>query len=203
MELDDAIRRRRMVRAFDARPLPPGTLDRVLELGLHAPSAGFSQGWAFVVLEGPVQTARYWDVALPEPQRSAFPWPDLLAAPALIIPLAHPQAYVDRYAAADKASTGLGRSADDWPVPYWLVDTAMSSMIMLLAAVDEGLGALFFGIFDHEAALLAELGVPAGYRPIGTIAVGYRAVDPAADRPSGSLARGRRPLDEVVHRGRW
>jgi membrane-associated protease RseP (regulator of RpoE activity) len=79
------------------------------------------------------------------------------ALAALIIPLAHAQAYVDRYAEPDKTTTGLGHSADDWPVPYWLVDTAMSSMLMLLAAVDQGLGALFFGIFDHEAELLVDL----------------------------------------------
>jgi len=192
-----------MVRAFDARPLPAGTLDSIIELGLHAPSAGFSQGWAFVVLEGPEQTARYWDLTLPVGERDRFPWSGLLAAPALIIPLAHARAYVDRYAEADKASTGLGRSVDDWPVPYWLVDTAMSSMLMLLGAVDQGLGALFFGIFDHEAELLADLGVPDEYRPIGTIAVGYKSEVPGADRPSRSLERGRRPLDDVVHRGRW
>ncbi len=203
MELSDAIRRRRMVRAFEGRPLPAGALDTILELGLHAPSAGFSQGWAFVVLEGPDQTRRYWDLTLPPAERERFGWAGLLAAPALIIPLAHAQAYVDRYGEPDKATAGLGRSADDWPVPYWLIDTAMSSMLMLLAAVDQGLGALFFGIFDHEDQLMADLGVPEGYRPIGTIAVGYRSSEPGADRPSGSLARGRRPLDEVVHRGGW
>jgi len=72
-----------MVRAFDARSLPPGTLDTIIELGLHAPSAGFSQGWAFVVLEGPEQTARYWDLTLPVGERDRFPWSGLLAAPAL------------------------------------------------------------------------------------------------------------------------
>lgn len=193
-----------MVRAFHDRPLPPGTLDHILELGLHAPSAGFSQGWAFVVLEGPEQTVRYWDTTLPVERRDGFPWPGLLRAPALIIPLAHAQTYVDRYAEADKASAGLGASADDWPVPYWLVDTAMSSMLMLLGAVDAELGALFFGIFDHEEALLAELAVPEGYQPIGTIAIGYPA-DDGQTRSSrgGSAWRGRRPLDEVVHRGGW
>ena len=72
-------------------------------------------------------------------------------------------------------------------------------MLMLLAAVDEGLAALFFGIFSHEAELLDALGVPAGLQPIGTIAIGYGA----PDRPSGSLRRGRRGLDQVVHRGGW
>jgi len=199
VHLEDAIRRRRMVRAFYDRPLPPGTLDHILELGLHAPSAGFSQGWAFLVLEGPEETARYWDITLPLDRRTGFPWPDLLRAPALIIPLAHAQAYVDRYGEPDKAATGLGHSAGDWPVPYWLVDTAMSSMLILLGAVDAELGALFFGIFDHEQALMADLGVPEGYQPIGTIAIGY----PADDRPSGSVARGRKPLEQVVHRGGW
>jgi nitroreductase len=188
-----------MVRSFQDRPLPPGTVERLIELGLHAPSAGFTQGWAFVVLEGPGQTARYWDVTLPAERRAGFAHPGLLRAPALIIPLAHAQAYVDRYAEPDKASRGLGTSTDAWAVPYWLVDTAMSAMIVLLAAVDEQLGALFFGIFDHQAALLAELGVPGGYQPIGTIAVGY----PDVDRPSPSLARGRRPTESLVHRGGW
>jgi nitroreductase len=199
VELVDAIHQRRMVRAFDPRPLEPGTLDRILELGLHAPSAGFSQGWAFVVLEGADQTERYWRTTLPPERRTDFAWAALLQAPVLVIPLANAQAYVDRYAEPDKAATGLGRSAADWPVPYWLVDTAMSTMLMLLGVVDERLGALFFGIFDHERRLMSELGVPDAYRPIGTIAIGHRA----ADRPSPSLVRGRRPLEQVVHRGGW
>jgi nitroreductase len=201
MELEQAIRRRRMVREFEDRPLPAGLVDHLLEMATHAPSAGFSQGWAFVVLEGREQTDRYWNVTLPPEKRAAFPWPGLLAAPALVIPLADPQAYVDRYAEPDKASTGLGGSADDWPMPYWLVDTAMSAMLILLGAVDAELGALFFGIFDHEDALMAELGVPDGYRPIGTIAIGYPAT--VVGRPSRSVERGRRPPDDVVHRGGW
>jgi nitroreductase len=201
MELEQAIRRRRMVREFEDRPLPGGLVDHLLELATHAPSAGFSQGWAFVVLEGREQTDRYWNVTLPPEKRAAFPWPGLLAAPALVIPLADPQAYVDRYAEPDKASTGLGGSADDWPMPYWLVDTAMSAMLILLGAVDAELGALFFGVFDHEDALMTELGVPDGYRPIGTIAIGYPAT--VVGRPSRSVERGRRPPDDVVHRGGW
>ena len=93
------------------------------------------------------------------------------------------------------------RALDAWPVPYWYVDTAFAAMVALLAAVDEGLGALFFGQFEHEAAVQAALGIPADRRPVGTIALGYAA--PADDRPSRSAARPRRPLDDVVHRGHW
>jgi nitroreductase len=199
VELYEVIRRRRMVRAFDPRPVPAAVLDRILLAGLRAPSAGNTQGWELLLLEGPEQTGRYWDVCLPPPRRGAVPWPGLLHAPVLVIPLADPAAYLRRYAEPDKARSRLGESADRWPVPYWLVDTSFLAMSILLAAVDEGLGALFFGLFEREGAVMREFGVPAGLHPIGTIAIGF----PAPHGPSRSLQRGRRPLDEVVHRGGW
>jgi nitroreductase len=201
VELTEALRRRRMVRAFRPDPVDPEALAQVLDAGRRAPSAGHSQGWAFVVLEGAAETARYWDVTLPAGRRAGFPWPGLLAAPVLVVPCARPAVYVARYAEDDKARTGLGAGADAWSVPYWFVDTGMASMAMLLAAVDVGLGACFFGLFDHEAALKTALGIPDDVRPVGTIALGHPAPD--ADRPSRSAARGRRRLDDVVHRGGW
>jgi len=188
-----------MVRSFEDRPLPAGVLDALLQSAVRAPSAGFTQGWAFVALEGHDQTAPFWDHTLPEEDRAGFAWPGLLNAPALVIPLAHKDAYLARYAEADKADTALAVEAE-WSVPYWDVDCAFATMLMLLTAVDSGLGALFFAIARGREELLADLGVPAGYRPIGAIAVGYPAID---DRPSHSPRRGRRPLDDVVHRGRW
>ena len=138
-----------MVRSFRRDRVPQVVLDRVLDAGRRAPSAGHSQGWAFMVLEGEEQTAQYWDTTFPDPgARATFAFPGLFDAPVLILPLAHADAYVARYAEPDKAATGLGQSADAWPVPYWTVDTSFAAMLMLLAAVDEGLGALFFGIFS-------------------------------------------------------
>ena len=86
-----------------------------------------------------------------------------------------------------------------WPVPYWQVDTAFATMLLLLAAQDEGLGALFFGVFRNGPQLLADLGVPAGHDLIGAIALGH----PLADEPGNSVERAKRPLGEVVHRGGW
>lgn len=191
-----------MVRSFLDRPIPPDVLERILRTALSGPSAGFTQGLELVVLEGRAETVRFWDATLPAERRAEFPWPGLLRAPVLVVPLADPAAYVARYAEADKARTGLGTGESAWPVPYWIVDTSFAAMLALLAAVDEELGALFFGTFHGEAELLAELGVPPGYRPIGAIALGYAA--PGGDRPSRSVAqRGRRPFEEVVHRGGW
>ena len=176
-----------MVRSFAPTPVPSDVLRRVLRAGLRAPSAGNTQGTDMVVLDGPEQTARYWDVTLPEERRAGFPWPGLLQAPVLVIPIASPDAYVARYRESDKAASGLGESTEAWGVPYWYVDAAFMAMLIQLAAVDEGLGALFFGIFEHETALMDELGVPASLTPIGTIAIG--TPDTTGDRPSQSAGR--------------
>jgi len=197
MEFHEVLSRRRMVRSFSDRPLPSPVAEAIVAAGLRGPSAGFTQGIELLVLQGPEEVARFWDVSLPLERRPRFRWPGLLKAPLLIIPFSHEQAYVDRYAEPDKA---LSRNFEaPWDVPYWHVDAGFSAMLILLAAVDAGLGALFFAVAE-PAGLRAEFGVPDGHRPVGTIAVGYPATD---DRPSSSLERGRRPPAEVVHRGRW
>ena len=71
-------------------------------------------------------------------------------------------------------------------------------MLLLLAAVDEGLAAGFFG-FHRLEGLERVLGIPPEVTPIGVVTVGH----PAPDRRSGSLARGRRPRSEVVRWERW
>jgi nitroreductase len=187
-----------MVRSFEERPVPPQVVDAILAQAVRAPSAGFSQGWAFVVLEGLEQTGVFWRTTTTPDWRAGTRRQGLLRAPVVVLALADRQAYLDRYAEPDKASSGLDR-ADAWPVPFWLVDTAFATMLMLLGAAEAGLGAAFLGIFRGEAELLAALGIPPAYRPIGAVAMGY----PAPDIPSASLARGRRPLADVVHRGRW
>ena len=192
------VRRRRMVRNYDDRPLPPGVLDRILANATRAPSAGFAQGWAFLVLEGRDQTEAFWAASLGQRHRHGFRWPGLFRAPAVVVAFSHRQAYLDRYAEPDKA--GRGGAEPGWAVPYWDVDTGFASLLMLLTAVDAGLGALFFAIpAERTPAVREAFGVPEAYSPVGAVTIGH----PAPDERSGSLARGRRPLEEVVHRGRW
>jgi nitroreductase len=194
MEFQDVVRRRRMVRNFDGRPLPPEVVERLLANARRGPSAGFTQGMDLLVLEGPDETAAYWDVSLPDGRRDRFRWEGLLRAPLLILVFCSKQAYVDRYAEPDKGVVGPQR----WVTPFWHIDGAFAAMLVLLSAVDAGLGALFFAVFHPEEVRQA-FGVPDAYEPVGAIAVGY----PLPDEPSPSLARGRRRAEEVVHRGRW
>jgi nitroreductase len=199
MQLDEAIRRRRMCRHFLDRPVPQEMVDRLLERAVRAPSAGHTQGWSFVVLEGHEQTSRFWATDAEAAWLAQPDHPGVLHAPVILIPFCNRQAYLDRYAAPDKSTTGLaGVEAGAWPAPYWLIDTAFATMLLLLGAVEEGLGALFFRTHGDPVRLRSEFGVPPGWDPIGVVALGWPA--PAE---CGAARRARRPRHEVVHRGGW
>jgi nitroreductase len=205
MEFTDVVHRRRMVRRYSPDPVDPAAVDRMLANAVHAPSAGFSQGWGFLVLDRPADLDRFWQATTPSELTSMLGgWlRGMRTAPVVIVPFSSEALYRRRYAEADKVPTGSRTTDDDqWPVPYWHVDAGMASLLLLQTAVDEGLGACFFGIPASRTDLLrAEFGVPAHYTPVGAITVGHRAPD---ERAGGSPAtRRRRPVDEVVHRGTW
>lgn len=185
-----------MVRAFSQTPLPPGTVDELIDLSRRAPSAGNAQAVGFTVLDTPDATARYWAITLPRSKRDGFRWQQLLDAPALVLVTTSPSDYTDRYSESDKAPVGLGGSLDDWPVPYWWVDAGAAVQNLLLLAVDRELGACLFGPFDHEAAVCEEFSLPAGRRIVATVALGH----PLPDEPGRSARRARKPLDEVLDR---
>ena len=200
MEFSEVVRRRRMVRRYSPEPVDRAVLDRVLGNAVRAPSAGFTQGWAFLVLDEPADVQRYWEVTAGERLAAPDAWlRGVATAPVVVVPLSSKEAYLERYAEADKGWTD--RAEERWPVPYWHLDTAMASLLMLLTAVDEGLGACFFGIpAERVGALREAFGVPATYTPVGAITIGHRTDDPGG---AGSARRGRKPLEEVLHRGRW
>lgn len=198
MEFSEVVRRRRMVRAYDPnRPVPSEIRDRLLANALHAPSAGFSQGWGFLVLESEADRDLFWSVTTEDDEQDSW-LSGMTAAPLLIVCFSHKDAYLDRYAEPDKGWTD--RDENRWPVPYWDIDTGMAALLILATAVDEGLGACFFGVPpNYIPKLRAAFGVPDGFTPIGAISVGYRA----RDATSPSLRRGRRGVDRVVHHGHW
>jgi nitroreductase len=197
VEFTEVVRKRRMVRAYDPdRDVSRETVHALLDLAVRAPSAGFSQGWQFIVLDEAADRDRFWN-ATTDPDVEADSWlRGLRSAPTLILALSDKAAYLDRYAAADKGWTD--RDEARWPVPYWDVDTGMASLLILLGAVDTGLGSCFFGVpVVRHPAVHEALEIEDGLRIVGVVSLGY----PAPDRKSPSLRRGRRPVADVVRYG--
>src|SRR3954453_13302418 len=199
MDFAAVVRSRRMVRSYQpGRAVSDAVLDRVLQNAVHAPSAGFSQGWDFVVLRRPEDLERFWEVTT-DPQEEPDEWlQGMRTAPVLVVCLSDRERYLTRYAEPDKGWTD--RDEARWPVPYWDVDTGMAALLMLLTAVDLGLGSCFFGVPPaRHGDLRQAFGIPANRTPVGVVSVGYAA----SDRRSPSLKRGRRGLDVVAHEGRF
>ena len=200
MEFQEVVRRRRMIREYADAPVDQAIIDRALANAVRAPSAGFSQGWAFLVLDRAEDIELFWDVTT-TPGELPDSWlRGMRTAPVLIIPCSSKAAYLNRYAEPDKGWTDLDEAR--WPVPFWHMDAAMASLLILQTAVDEGLGSCFFGVPpERDAAVRREFDIPDAFDPVGVITLGHRAEQAGA---AGSPARrARRPLTDVVHRGHW
>jgi len=187
MEFERVVRKRRMIRAFKPLPVPEEKVGRIVELAQHYPSAGFSQGMAFIVVTEPERVRRIRELNRLRGD-----------APVLMVPCVSEKLYHDRYHEPDKIRPD--GTEIEWPVPYWYFDAGCASLLVLLAVVDEGLAAYLAGAFRPDL-LRKELGIPDDFVPVGVISIGY----PDYDRhvPSPSLDRGRRPLSQVVHSQHW
>lgn len=170
--LDALLDRRRMVRSFTDEPVGEDVVRRLLDTATRAPSAGHLQPWAFIVVRDAAKRAALG--------RAAFGQMFVAEAPVVIVPCADPARARERY----------GSRAER----YAMIDTSFASLLLLLAVVEEGLGACFVGAFD-DAEVKRLLGIPEGVQPLAVIPVGHPAEKPASLR--------RRPAREVRHDERW
>jgi nitroreductase len=201
MEFGEVLRRRRMIRSYDmARPVPQDAIDAVLAAALRAPSAGFTQGISFLVLSSNAERERFWGLTCD----SDTVWlRGMRTAPVLVLVWTSEEAYLDRYAEPDKGWTD--RDPGHWSAPYWFVDAGMASMAALLSAVDQQLGACFFGIPADRIDVVREtFSVPASELSVGVISLGYSAAAAEVRPITGSP--GRRPRKaptDLIHHGVW
>ena len=180
-----------MVRTFTDQPVPKESLDRIMGNAVRGPSAGFSQGQSFLLLTEPADRGRFWAVAGAAVNSSAQ------TASAVIVPMSCKRVYLDRYAQPDKGWTD--RDEARWPVPFWHIDTGMAALLILQTVVDEGLGAIYFGIAAEAVQPFRDaFGVPDDQEPIGAIAIGLDAETDKRD-----LRSKRRSVADVLHYGRW
>lgn len=197
MEFAEVIRRRRTVRNYDsAKPVSRDALERIVAAAQRAPSAGFSQGQRLVVVTDDATRRAIAEICEePEYVAAGFdPW--VSRAPALMISCVSEEVYHRRYREADKLQDD--GTEIEWPVPYWWIDVGTTWMLIMLAAVDEGLAAGFLGTHRVDE-LKALLGVPAEFMPIGVVTIGH----PLADRRSGSLQRGWVPNADFARWEKW
>jgi len=197
MQFAEVLRRRRMIRSYDAtRSVPADALEAILQAARRAPSAGFTQGVSLLVLSIATERETFWRIATDDDSR----WlRGMRTTPVLITVWTSEEAYLDRYAEADKGWTD--RDPARWSAPYWFVDAGMACMAALLSAVDHDLGACFFGIpADRIPAVREAFGVPSSQLSVGVISLGYPSPAPAMGSPTN---RARKSQPEVIHRGAW
>ena len=192
MQFSQVLSKRRMVRSYRPDPVPMDAVERILEAAVRAPTAGFTQGQRFVVVTDPER--RKAIAALADEQRYLArgypPW--LSAAPVHVVLCVASSDYDARYAEPDKT----GR--EDWNVPYEFVDSGAALMSLLLAAVEEGLSAGFFGA--HRLSGLSDLlGIPDEVTPVGIVTIGFEGPGGA----QGSASRARKPKAELVRWESW
>jgi len=199
MDFESVIKRRRSVRKYRQVVPPAEVVDRIVDIARRAPTAGFSQGVDFLVIDEPVAVSDFFEITthpdhvVPEDLVGAQP-------PVVVVVWSDPERYLARYSAPDKARFGL-QDQDRWLVRFWDVDAAMAAMQLQLAAVNEGLDTWFFGIAHGEAQMRQRFGVPEDRRMVGVIGLGYRADDEVGF--GSGTTRPRRPLVEQLHRNGW
>jgi len=184
-----------MVRHFSGEPIAMDTVNHILDLAQHAPSAGFSQGSAFVVVTRNEVRRRLAELQGEGGYAASGFHRWISEAPVNLVACVSEKLYHDRYNEPDKLKDGKEIA---WPTPYWFFDIGAGCMIVLLAAVDARLAAAFSGVFDPEGVHKL-LGIPAHFHPVGVISIGH----PMIDVRSPSLKRGRRAFGDFVHYEQW
>jgi nitroreductase len=169
VEVFEAIRGRRSIRAFESREVPEELVERLIEAARWAPSAGNIQPWEFIIVRKQEIKRKLAEAAL---------WQSFIEeAPVVIVVCADEVRSTQGYGMRGKTL-------------YCIQDTAAAIQNIHLAAYSMGLGTCWVGAFREDEARKV-LKTPAGIRPVAIIPVGYPAETPSP--------RSRRPLRQIVH----
>lgn len=199
MNFRDILDRQRMVRHYTGEPVSRDVLERIVATVRRAPSAGFSQGQRLLVVDEPTLLAELPRLAGGPDDPGLEPW--FPSAPAHVLVLTREADYHERYRREDKLQGG---EEIEWPVPFWYVDAGAALMLVLLAAVDEGLSAGVYGVpVEQDPAWRSALGIPDDVRIVAGVTVGRGAPDPAWSKATSRATQRRRALDEVVRWNTW
>ncbi|MEM2987866.1 MAG: nitroreductase family protein [Candidatus Bathyarchaeia archaeon] len=173
VDVFEAIKGRRSIRAFQSRDVPSGIVEKLIEAARWAPSAGNIQPWEFVIVRNPETKKRLAEAALGQ----SF----IEEAPVVIVVCAD----------EERSASGYGSRGRTL---YCIQDTAAAIQNIHLAAYAMGLSTCWVGAFREDEARKI-LKIPEGVRPVAIIPVGYPAESPTP--------RSRRPLKQIIHYERF
>jgi nitroreductase len=157
MDFNEVVRKRKMIREYQQdSQIPTEIINKLLKNAHRSPSAGHTQVQEYIVVIDPITKKKLCQASLGQSQ--------VEDASVLIIVCTNTSRSVSRY----------GRRGTDF---YSIIDGAFASMIILLSAVNEGIGASFVGAFEDNQ-IVKILGLPGHVKPIGIIALGYPAEKP-------------------------
>ena len=203
MDFRELLQERRMVRHYDPEPVPRETLERICRTVRRAPSGGFSQGQRLIVVTDAEARKKIADLLHEDEwvEQGREPW--LSVAPAHIVVCTREQDYHDRYNEPDKLAQ-TGGIEIGWPAPFWFVDAGAALMLVLLAAIDEGLAAAVYGVqVEDEPRWRDLLGIPGDLRIVAGVTLGHGAPDPEWSKRTSRATQRRRAVDELVHWNFW
>lgn len=173
MEFSEVLKKRKMIRKFQRKPVPDELIMKLLATAQRAPSAGFTQVQEFVIIKDEKTKNAL--------AKAAFGQEQVSEAPVVIVVCSNWGRAHERY----------GERAKNF---YSITDGAFSSLLILLSCIEHGLGACFVGAFhDEEVAKILKL--PDKVRPIGIIAIGY------PDEKPGKFHRF--DLKKILHFEKW
>jgi nitroreductase len=198
VDFKNVLSQRRMVRAYRDEPVPRETVARICRTIRRAPSGGFSQGQRLIVVTDEDTRRRLAELA-GEDEFYKDAW--ISRAPVHVVVLTREEDYHERYRQPDKLRDG---EELNWPAPYWYVDAGAAFMLLLLAAIDEGLVAGTYGVLGERVQPLKDLlGIPDDVHFVCVVTLGYPADADPVSASSSRLTRARKPLDDVVRWERW
>jgi FMN reductase [NAD(P)H] len=202
VEFQALLPKRRMVRNYAPERVSRESIERIVATVRRAPSAGYSQGQRLLVVtteEGRARIVKVFEDFGWTRGRELEPW--LESAPVLVLVCTREDDYHDRYRMEDKLVEG---AEIEWPVPYWYVDAGAALMMLLLAAIDEGLAAGVSGVpLDIAAALRSQFGIPADVTVVALVTIGRAAPDPGWSAVTSRRTQSRRDPDSVVRWETW
>jgi nitroreductase len=156
MNVFQCIFKRRSIRKFEKKEIDDKLIGLMLYAATHAPSAGNTQEWEFVVVKDKEQKKKLAIAALHQ---------DFIAqAPVVIVVCAD----------LEKISLRYGKRGESL---YFAQDTAAAIQNILLSAHALGLGSCWVGAFDEES-VKDILKLPENLRPLAILPIGYAAEEP-------------------------